>query len=173
MSRAQIGEQLPILRVMDRCRPPRHNPQERPQLPCPRWGRFVLGIEKPACGGREAEFRGNRRREKLKVGIFWRSHRERFFWNTQLLHNFSDETRAQLRALCNQFLRQEVEAAGVKLVDEGKFLRNPNDPRDKNTPDSPATQRTNSCSSSSSRELGMSHLGPGCVKTTLNDMILL
>lgn len=35
------------------------------------------------------------------------------------------------------FLRQEVEAAGFKLVDEGNFLRNPNDPRDKNTPDPP------------------------------------
>jgi predicted methyltransferase len=35
------------------------------------------------------------------------------------------------------FLRQEVEAAGFRLVDEGKFLRNPDDPRDKNTPDPP------------------------------------
>jgi len=35
------------------------------------------------------------------------------------------------------FLRQEVEAAGFNLMDEGKFLRNPNDPRDKNTPDPP------------------------------------
>ena len=35
------------------------------------------------------------------------------------------------------FLRQEVEAAGFKLVAEGDFLRNPNDPRDKNTPDPP------------------------------------
>ena len=35
------------------------------------------------------------------------------------------------------FLRQEVEAAGFKLLDEGNFLRNPNDPRDKNTPDPP------------------------------------
>jgi predicted methyltransferase len=35
------------------------------------------------------------------------------------------------------FLRQEVEAAGFNLVEEGKFLRNPNDPRDKNTPDPP------------------------------------
>jgi predicted methyltransferase len=35
------------------------------------------------------------------------------------------------------FLRQEVEAAGLKLLDEGNFLRNPNDPRDKNTPDPP------------------------------------
>src|SRR5215813_9974184 len=35
------------------------------------------------------------------------------------------------------FLRQEVEAAGFKLRDEGNFLRNPNDPRDKNTPDPP------------------------------------
>jgi len=35
------------------------------------------------------------------------------------------------------FLRQEVEAAGFTLVEEGKFLRNPNDPRDKNTPDPP------------------------------------
>jgi len=35
------------------------------------------------------------------------------------------------------FLRQEVEAAGFKLAEEGNFLRNPNDPRDKNTPDPP------------------------------------
>jgi len=35
------------------------------------------------------------------------------------------------------FLRQEVEAAGFKLVEEATFLRNPNDPRDKNTPDPP------------------------------------
>jgi predicted methyltransferase len=35
------------------------------------------------------------------------------------------------------FLRQEVEAAGFKLIGEGNFLRNPNDPRDKNTPDPP------------------------------------
>ena len=35
------------------------------------------------------------------------------------------------------FLRKEVEAAGFKLVAEGIFLRNPNDPRDKNTPDPP------------------------------------
>ncbi|CAN5314593.1 class I SAM-dependent methyltransferase [soil metagenome] len=35
------------------------------------------------------------------------------------------------------FLRQEVEAAGFKLVAEGNFMRNPNDPRDKNTPDPP------------------------------------
>jgi predicted methyltransferase len=35
------------------------------------------------------------------------------------------------------FLRKEVEAAGFRLVAEGNFLRNPNDPRDKNTPDPP------------------------------------
>jgi predicted methyltransferase len=35
------------------------------------------------------------------------------------------------------FLRQEVEAAGFKLLAEGHFLRNPADPRDKNTPDPP------------------------------------
>ena len=35
------------------------------------------------------------------------------------------------------FLRKEVEAAGFKLMAEGNFLRNPNDPRDKNTPDPP------------------------------------
>jgi predicted methyltransferase len=35
------------------------------------------------------------------------------------------------------FLRREVEAAGFRLVAEGQFLRNPNDPRDKNTPDPP------------------------------------
>jgi predicted methyltransferase len=35
------------------------------------------------------------------------------------------------------FLRQEVEAAGFRLLAEGDFLRNPNDPRDKNTPDPP------------------------------------
>src|SRR5258708_6160817 len=35
------------------------------------------------------------------------------------------------------FLRKEVDAAGFKLAADGKFLRNPNDPRDKNTPDPP------------------------------------
>jgi predicted methyltransferase len=35
------------------------------------------------------------------------------------------------------FLRQEVESAGFKLVEHGDFLRNPSDPRDKNTPDPP------------------------------------
>ncbi len=35
------------------------------------------------------------------------------------------------------FLRQEVESAGFKLVASGDFLRNPNDPRDRNTPDPP------------------------------------
>ena len=32
------------------------------------------------------------------------------------------------------FVRKEVEAAGFRLAAEGNFLRNPNDPRDKNTP---------------------------------------
>ena len=35
------------------------------------------------------------------------------------------------------FLRKEVEAAGFKLLEEGDFLRNPDDPRDQNTPDPP------------------------------------
>ncbi len=35
------------------------------------------------------------------------------------------------------FLRKEVEAAGFRFAAEGTFLRNPNDPRDKNTPDPP------------------------------------
>jgi len=35
------------------------------------------------------------------------------------------------------FLRQEVESAGFRLVGSGNFLRNPNDPRDRNTPDPP------------------------------------
>jgi predicted methyltransferase len=35
------------------------------------------------------------------------------------------------------FLRKEVEAAGFELVAEGNFMRNPSDPRDKNTPDPP------------------------------------
>jgi len=33
------------------------------------------------------------------------------------------------------FLRREVEAAGFKLAAQGLFLRNPGDPRDKNTPE--------------------------------------
>lgn len=33
------------------------------------------------------------------------------------------------------FLRQEVEAAGFQQVDQGNFLRNPSDPRDKNIPE--------------------------------------
>lgn len=32
------------------------------------------------------------------------------------------------------FLQKEVEAAGFRLAEQGNFLRNPNDPRDKNTP---------------------------------------
>ena len=35
------------------------------------------------------------------------------------------------------FLRREVEAAGFRLVDEGLFLRNPADPRDREDPDPP------------------------------------
>ena len=35
------------------------------------------------------------------------------------------------------FLRSEVEAAGFRLKEEGSFLRNPSDPRDKNTPNPP------------------------------------
>ncbi|HEY4317215.1 MAG TPA: hypothetical protein VGN04_06410 [Herbaspirillum sp.] len=35
------------------------------------------------------------------------------------------------------FLRREVEAAGFRQIDEGYFLRNPDDPRDKNTPEPP------------------------------------
>ncbi len=35
------------------------------------------------------------------------------------------------------FVRQEVEAAGFRLVAEGSFLRNPADPRDQNTPNPP------------------------------------
>lgn len=34
-------------------------------------------------------------------------------------------------------MRREVEAVGFRLLDEGFFLRNPNDPRDKNTPEPP------------------------------------
>ena len=33
------------------------------------------------------------------------------------------------------FLRREVEAAGFRLADEGLFMRNPADPRDRNTPE--------------------------------------
>ncbi len=35
------------------------------------------------------------------------------------------------------FLQKEVESAGFKLVGHGDFLRNPSDPRDKNTPEPP------------------------------------
>ena len=35
------------------------------------------------------------------------------------------------------FLRREVEAAGFRLADEGRFLRNPGDPRDRETPQPP------------------------------------
>jgi len=34
-------------------------------------------------------------------------------------------------------VRREVEAAGFRLTAEGNFLRNPNDPRDRNTPEPP------------------------------------
>lgn len=35
------------------------------------------------------------------------------------------------------FLRREIEAAGFRLAESGDFLRNPNDPRDRNTPNPP------------------------------------
>ena len=34
-------------------------------------------------------------------------------------------------------VRREIEAAGFRLAEEGQFLRNPADPRDRNTPDPP------------------------------------
>ena len=40
-----------------------------------------------------------------------------------------------LHRIEESFLRKEVEAAGFKLLAEGDFLRNPNDPRDRNTPE--------------------------------------
>jgi len=42
-----------------------------------------------------------------------------------------------LHRIEESFLRREVEAAGFRLAAEGSFLRNPADPRDKNTPDPP------------------------------------
>ncbi|HET7363734.1 MAG TPA: methyltransferase domain-containing protein [Burkholderiales bacterium] len=42
-----------------------------------------------------------------------------------------------LHRIEESFLRREVEAAGFRLVEEGTFLRNPNDPRDRETPDPP------------------------------------
>lgn len=44
---------------------------------------------------------------------------------------------SSLHRMEEAYLRREVEAAGFKLADEGQFLRNPNDPRDKNTPNPP------------------------------------
>jgi predicted methyltransferase len=35
------------------------------------------------------------------------------------------------------FVRREIEAAGFRFAEEGNFLRNPNDPRDRNTPEPP------------------------------------
>ena len=42
-----------------------------------------------------------------------------------------------LHRIDEALLKKEVASAGFKLVAEGNFLRNPNDPRDKNTPDPP------------------------------------
>jgi predicted methyltransferase len=42
-----------------------------------------------------------------------------------------------LHRIDEAFLRAEVERAGFKLLAEGNFLRNPADPRDKNTPNPP------------------------------------
>ena len=42
-----------------------------------------------------------------------------------------------LHRIEESFLRREVEAAGFRLVAEGGFLRNPQDPRDQNTPNPP------------------------------------
>ncbi len=40
-----------------------------------------------------------------------------------------------LHRIDEAFLREEVQRAGFRLVAEGLFLRNPNDPRDRNTPE--------------------------------------
>jgi predicted methyltransferase len=40
-----------------------------------------------------------------------------------------------LHRIEEDFLRREVEAAGFRLAGEGQFLRNPADPRDRETPD--------------------------------------
>lgn len=42
-----------------------------------------------------------------------------------------------LHRIEESFLRAEIEAAGFRLAGEGNFLRNPADPRDKNTPEPP------------------------------------
>jgi predicted methyltransferase len=42
-----------------------------------------------------------------------------------------------LHRIEESFLRSEVEAAGFRLAESGDFLRNPGDPRDRNTPDPP------------------------------------
>jgi len=42
-----------------------------------------------------------------------------------------------LHRIEESFLRKEVEAAGFRLLAEGDFLRNPGDPRDRNTPEPP------------------------------------
>jgi predicted methyltransferase len=42
-----------------------------------------------------------------------------------------------LHRIEESFLQAEVEKAGFRLESEGFFLRNPNDPRDRNTPDPP------------------------------------
>ncbi len=42
-----------------------------------------------------------------------------------------------LHRIEESFLRSEVQAAGFRLQAEGDFLRNPNDPRDQNTPNPP------------------------------------
>jgi predicted methyltransferase len=42
-----------------------------------------------------------------------------------------------LHRIEESFLRREVEAAGFRLLQEGDFLRNPGDPRDRNTPSPP------------------------------------
>jgi predicted methyltransferase len=44
---------------------------------------------------------------------------------------------ATLHRVEEAFLRREVEAAGFRLLGEGGFLRNPSDPRDRNTPEPP------------------------------------
>jgi predicted methyltransferase len=42
-----------------------------------------------------------------------------------------------LHRIEESFVVKEVEAAGFRLAESANFLRNPNDPRDKNTPEPP------------------------------------
>ena len=73
------------------------------------------------------------------AGAYWRGDVKRQMLQRNYATAFfkKDDLEQHLHRIEEAFVKQEVEAAGFRLVAQGNFLRNPADPRDRNTPEPP------------------------------------